>query len=731
MSANDEIQTKITATTDGFDAGIKRATAGVSDLNRGILSAVENAKKAAVEYEVIGKAAASSSEGMDKLSFATAGATREIIVLAHEVVQGRFSRIPGSLMVLGERMGGVSLATLGWAGAIAATGYGLYEMAAAIAKNETYMAAMQNRMEFVGRGFAYNSELIKSQVDKLNMLPGVSKDAAENMVALANSSNLTGKQIAFLIDHVELFAQGVGEDIPKAFNEFAAVIEHPLSKLRGLDDQTNILTATQRANLDVSIQEKDVNAARTIALDALNTRFSEMHDKETQLHKATKDFTTAWNDLTTAIGNSTGFSFIVDTVIPKLVEGLATATHYLQYIYTAKPGENFKQFTSQIEQAKKAAEAISKNPVLTDTKDMARQKQMDAKPKIDADSKIDTSDKDARDAQAEITEAMRIEEEKYRTRVEYIRMAAEQKKITVSEEYAELQAELAEEHNAQTQAYQQQLALWQEGSRDYQKIKNQMALADQKYELDKTKLSMDGYKQIEQLQQQSINKQVQMLRPLETAFNHMFSAIIRGQQSFRQIMLGLADSLLEKTVANLVHEQVMTWATENVKSAAVAAGESERLGIKSGAAAAGAAEQTMSAQSSIGKSAASAAASVYADVAAIPYVGWILAPPAAAAAFVAVEAFGSGMPSAAGGWEVPQDTLAMVHKDEKILPASVSKKIDNWTGDKGTGGDTHVHFNVSAIDGKSVKKFFANNSDLVAQSVGRVVRNNNRGVAMR
>ena len=40
----------------------------------------------------------------------TAGITRELIVLGHEALQGRFSRIPGSMMVLAERSGSATSA---------------------------------------------------------------------------------------------------------------------------------------------------------------------------------------------------------------------------------------------------------------------------------------------------------------------------------------------------------------------------------------------------------------------------------------------------------------------------------------------------------------------------------------------------------------------------------------------------------------------------------------------
>ena len=75
-----------------------------------------------------------------------------------------------------------------------------------------------------------------------------------------------------------------------------------------------------------------------------------------------------------------------------------------------------------------------------------------------------------------------------------------------------------------------------------------------------------------------------------------------------------------------------------------------------------------------------AASNVYAEV---PFPFNI---PAAAGMFALVAGLGEGLPSAAGGWDVPHDALAMVHKDEKILPARYSAGLDNLVN--GGGGHT-------------------------------------------
>src|SRR6516225_2871243 len=70
-----------------------------------------------------------AGHGAEEMGFKTAGAKRELLVLAHELSQGNFSRFGGSLLVLGERTGAAgllfsktSLAILGVTAALAGFG---------------------------------------------------------------------------------------------------------------------------------------------------------------------------------------------------------------------------------------------------------------------------------------------------------------------------------------------------------------------------------------------------------------------------------------------------------------------------------------------------------------------------------------------------------------------------------------------------------------------------------
>lgn len=86
----------------------------------------------------------------------------------------------------------------------------------------------------------------------------------------------------------------------------------------------------------------------------------------------------------------------------------------------------------------------------------------------------------------------------------------------------------------------------------------------------------------------------------------------------------------------------------------------------------------------IGAKAWEAASSVYAAIAAIPYVGPFLAPVMAAAAAATILGFASRIFSSAGGeMQVGQDRLNLVHKDETILPATFATGLRRIVGDGG------------------------------------------------
>jgi hypothetical protein len=116
-----------------------------------------------------------------------------------------------------------------------------------------------------------------------------------------------------------------------------------------------------------------------------------------------------------------------------------------------------------------------------------------------------------------------------------------------------------------------------------------------------------------------------------------------------------------------------------------------------------------------------AAGNAWKSAAAIPYVGWILGPIEAAAAYAGVMAFGS----AEGGYDIPAgiNPIMQTHAREMILPSKHADVIrglaDNGGGASG-GSSFSPSINVSAMDGPSFVKWMNQNAGAVSTSLKKL-----------
>ncbi len=217
----------------------------------------------------------------------------------------------------------------------------------------------------------------------------------------------------------------------------------------------------------------------------------------------------------------------------------------------------------------------------------------------------------------------------------------------------------------------------------------------------------------------------------------------------------------EAAMADNAEVASATAATSTITEQATA-GAQEQMAAQESASATITATRQTEAAAGIMSYASAAATAAMASVAAIPIYGWALAAGVGAAVFAGAKSY---LASAAGGWdEVPEDQLAMVHKDEMIMSAPLAEGIrkmvasggqqsdragQQWqmptsamqsiarTGASATpstqtvaaaqsavgGRSTNVTFNVSAIDGPGVKQFFMTNGRAIATALQTQGRN--------
>ena len=249
-----------------------------------------------------------------------------------------------------------------------------------------------------------------------------------------------------------------------------------------------------------------------------------------------------------------------------------------------------------------------------------------------------------------------------------------------------------------------------------------------------------------------------ILAPVGQAFDGFLQSMWQLTSSFGQAILQVGNQIVSQFIS-LGVQMLTNWiATEVAKTAATTAGVAVRTTTEVAGATASDAVSTASGIKQIAISAVKAAAGAYAAIAQIPVVGPFLAPAVAAAALYGVYRLGKGIFSARDGvGDVPYDDAPfLLHKNEMVLPADIARPLRETLRGAGptlSGGasgvlaalggtglrDTlstladrrgseavSVHFNVSAMDGNSVNKFFENNKHQVAKAVKSAVRNGRR-----
>jgi hypothetical protein len=254
----------------------------------------------------------------------------------------------------------------------------------------------------------------------------------------------------------------------------------------------------------------------------------------------------------------------------------------------------------------------------------------------------------------------------------------------------------------------------QEATSD-EKVWDEELAAYQKFQSDKGKLDLQAVQTSERTWQS-------LMQPIQRAFDTSITGMILGTTTLQKAVANIAQSILAEFV-NLAVKIVTNWiASELSMTTATEAGAAARTAADSEGMAAGLAIKAANAVKSIMTDSAQAFSGIFAFLS--PLMGPAAAGPAAAGE-ATVMAAASGIASAAGGWVVPSDQLAMVHQNEMILPANLSQGLQNMisAGGGAGAGANPVVVNVSAIDSQDVKRFFQSNGSLLVNALNKAMRN--------
>lgn len=746
MAGDSDIGIKVIADTAGF-------TGAMGQVNVAVASFKDRCADLNNQLRAVGQSMPTVEAATQKIGFATAGATQEYIRLGHEAMTGNFSRIPGSLIVLASRLGGlgailsgVTAGMVGWAAAIGVSLYGLYEWIAAIDKLKNTQMTVAGAMDMAGQSLSYNSEQIKKNIDAMRQYQSISNAEAQSIaVDFARSGAALGDLQNKLINYIDAWRQLTGEknadaavhNMIKMFSEPAKAAQELADKYPGLISQDDALRISQeQTSLGAQKAAEDLLTIVGPGLQRFGQEYVEpqigLWERLKRAMDSVGDHPFGGNRSSPGLNVTppTGSDQIAsEEAIKKQQADMADNKAVGEGLAIAKEVHGAESEIVQLK-AKRLALENDINAAMRRGDDNSAATMESAQADVDAKILAEQKRLDA----AGVAAAKEAQREKMEIAKQDISTTKEIGSINLQTEKDNLQAEV----DLGKITKQQELATLKQYAEDEYQI-NLQALNDeqniagltlaQKHDLyDKIEvLNAQHQQKMAEINQQAAKAEQQEYKKLEEtidqAMDSMLTGVLQGTQTWRQAMTKLFDNLaisfIEMEAKKLVHFIM----TQTMMTGAQVAGDVARTTSSMTAAEAGFLAHATMAKSDIGISAGQAAANVYADVSAIPYVGWLLAPPAAAAAFVAVEAFGSGF-SASGGFDVPMgvNPMTQLHSQEMVLPANLANNVRNMT-EGSSGGNTTVNFNVNAIDSQGVADFFNNNGEYIAAAVNDQIRN--------
>ena len=274
-----------------------------------------------------------AGEHAEHFSLASARARTELLVLGDEISQGRYTRLTGSLMVLAEYAGGVSLAMMAMGGAGYIAGHALYSIVENANETEAALKRVESSMYAVGDGALWNQDAVGELIHQLSLLPGVGKEGAEKIVdAFARTHQVGGQLFADLTLHIDKFAQLLGKDAPDAAKELATAFADPAAGAEKLDHALDLLSAAQLRSIQDMQRSGDFLGAQRALYAALIERAGALPSQLTRVEEANHRLALAWERLTGSASAHRGEMGLVEHAWVAFLDDLTRANDLIKTV---------------------------------------------------------------------------------------------------------------------------------------------------------------------------------------------------------------------------------------------------------------------------------------------------------------------------------------------------------------------------------------------------------------
>lgn len=301
MADDTTVSVQITADTSQLNANLNAAQGAVADFGskssaaarqidvvtastRGysasLVSALNASEEAAAGTEAVAGAAATAKVATEGVSLATAGATQEYIRLGHEAMTGNFSRIPGSLVVLASRTGGLQSLTalltptvLAAGAALGVMAAALYEVAKSAVEAERELNTINDEMTLLGRGAQFSPDAITDSIGQLAKSFNIGRSEAATFVTGVEAIPIATDQTRdSILQLAPAWAKLTQLEPAKAMEELTKAFSGGASEMDTFGSKLNLFTPDQMQAMAAAKDANDTLQAQSVLLQALQAR---------------------------------------------------------------------------------------------------------------------------------------------------------------------------------------------------------------------------------------------------------------------------------------------------------------------------------------------------------------------------------------------------------------------------------------------------------------------------
>jgi phage-related minor tail protein len=305
----DELKVGVTVSPEGAEAGSKAAADSIKSAADSIKASLDNVQATmnslnttmASAFANVGKqvqaGGAAAEEGMRRIERSGTGVRRELLVLAHEISQGQWTRFGGSLIVMGERMD-----LLRYLASPTGVAFGL--IAGAIGLMVTAAIKGHNQLDQLNRDLILSGNYAGLTADKyIQMARAIQSgvgggviDAQKALSATAATGVFGPNTVQSVASAVDKIAQLSGQTADKVAADFAKM-ENGVTKWAETSKiALNNLTVSDQQYIRSLEQHGKAQEAMAFAADRINAKLKDTATQLGYLPGLLKTVSTAWQE---------------------------------------------------------------------------------------------------------------------------------------------------------------------------------------------------------------------------------------------------------------------------------------------------------------------------------------------------------------------------------------------------------------------------------------------------